>query len=509
VAGGELVVLLDTAFSGSWPAGLDPATNVTGGANLSQMSSIYGGLFRLEADDDGSNAQVVPHQAESYELADEGRTLRIKLRPGIQFTDGTPLDAEAVAFNFRRAITTPCTCAPPWAQPGVLADPDLNVAITTEGTDTVVVRFANPNAAVVTTMTVSNVNWIASPSAIQAAGADAFRINPVGAGPFKVVTNNLNQELALEKNTNYFVPDRPYLDKLTFRSIGGDQPAYNAIVAGDADAYEGATTIPLLDLARSNPQVTLTQQPASSPYVIQLNTRIPPFNNKELREAIYYATDAEAIAQGLFGGRYPTAQTFTAPGGLFHHDTIPGYRTYDLAKAKAIIDAYEAANGPLTVDLGTLDAYVARLVNTELQRQWEAAGITTTIHADSLQQLIGNFIGGQWQAMLQTAGAWDPAAGVGVAFRFASTFPFSGVTDETIDDLLQQGAQTVDPGQRDDIYLQLGQRISDEAYAPYILAFAPATIARKGVHGPGVDTFLPTLVVNTAILWDSVWKAQS
>src|SRR5262245_32213900 len=106
--GGELTVLLDGAFSGSWPSGLDPATNTTGGANLTQMSAIYGGLFRLVADADGKNAKVVPHQADSFEYADGGRTVRIKLKPGITFTDGTAMDAAAVVFNIKRDMASTC-----------------------------------------------------------------------------------------------------------------------------------------------------------------------------------------------------------------------------------------------------------------------------------------------------------------------------------------------------------------------------------------------------------------
>jgi peptide/nickel transport system substrate-binding protein len=263
------------------------------------------------------------------------------------------------------------------------------------------------------------------------------------------------------------------------------------------------TTIPLLEQAKKNAQLVVTQQPATSPYVIQLNTKIPPFNDIRAREAIYYATNVEAIRQGLFKGNYPASQTFTADGGLFNHATIPGYRTYDLNKAKDLVQQL----GGLTVDLGTLKAYVADQVNTALQTQWEAAGIKTTIHSDQLNGLVQNF-SGKWQAMLQTAGAWDPAIGVGVGFRFNSTSPFSGVNDPMIDNLLQQAGQVTDAAQRDALYLQVGQRISDQAYAPYILAFAPASVATKNVHGPGVTTLIPPVVVNTGIIWDEVWMSK-
>jgi peptide/nickel transport system substrate-binding protein len=495
--GGELTVLLDGAFAGSWPSGLDPATNTTGGGNLTQMSSIYGGLFRITADADGSNAKVVPHQAAGFEFADGGKTVRIKIKPGIKFTDGTPLDAAAVAFNFQRDTTSTCVCRPLWQ----LAPKD---GITTEGTDTVVLRLANPNAAIINSFPVSNVNWIVSPTALRTMGEDKFKINPVGAGPFKVVSNKLSSELVLERNPDYFVPDRPYLDKLTVRTIGGDQPAYQALLAGQGQAYEGMTTIPLLEQAKTNNRLVVTQQPATSPYVIQLNTKIPPFNNKRAREAIYYATNVEAIRKGLFKDAYPASQTFTAEGGLFHHPTVPGYRTYDLEKAKAIVQEL----GGLTVDLGTLKAYVADQVNTALQSQWQAAGIKVTIHSEQLNGLVQNFNGKKWQAMLQTAGAWDPAVGVGVAFRFSSTSPFSGIVDPKIDQLLIQGASVVDPDQRDQIYQQASQRISDEAYAPYILAFAPASVVTKSVHGPGLTTKIPPLAVNVGVLWDEIWMSQ-
>jgi peptide/nickel transport system substrate-binding protein len=496
--GGELTVLLDSAFSGSWPSGLDPATNTTGGGNLTQMSAIYGGLFRLVADDDGKNAKVVPHQAQSFEFADGAKTVRIKLKPGLKFTDGTALDAAAVVFNIKRDMDATCTCKPTWQ----LADTD---PITAEGTDTVVLKFKQPNATAINSFVVSNVNWIASPAALQQMGGDAFRIKPVGAGPFKVVSDELSSQLVLERNADYFVKDRPYLDKLTIRSIGGDQPAYQALLAGQGNVYEGMTTIPLLEEAKKNSQLVVTQQPATSPYVIQLNTKIPPFNDKRAREAIYYATNVEAIRQGLFKGAYPPSQSFTADGGLFHHATVPGYRTYDLEKAKAMVQQL----GGLTVDLGTLKAYVADQVNTALQTQWEAAGIKTTIHSEQLNGLVQNFVGGKWQAMLQTAGAWDPAVGVGVAFRFGTTSPFSGISDPTIDDLLQQAAQVTDAAQRDALYVKVGQRISDEAYAPFILAFAPASVVTKNVHGPGLTTLIPPVVVNTAILWDEVWMSSA
>ncbi|WP_235999689.1 ABC transporter substrate-binding protein [Qaidamihabitans albus] len=491
--GGEITVLEDGSFAGGWPSGLDPATNTTGGANISQMSAIYGGLFLLRANDDGSHAEVRPHQAESYEMLDGGRTVKITIREGIRFTDGTPFDAEAVAFNFRRAVDAPCTCSPTW--------PLAENGITVEDERTVVLDFTRPYAAVINSFPASNVNWIASPSALEKLGEEQFKIKPVGAGPFTVVSNKLSSVLELERNPGYFKKDLPYLDRLTFKSIGGDQPAYQALLSGQGHAYEGLSTTPLLEQARSDDRLTVTVQPATSPYVVQLNTAAAPFDDRRAREAIYYATDFEAISEGLFKGLYPVSQTFTGPGGLFHRETVPGYRTYDPERARRIVDEL----GGLTVELGTLGSYVAQQVMTALQTQWRDAGISVSVDTYQLSTLVQQFNSGAWQAMLQTAGAWDPASGAGVGFRFSETSPFSGVADPQLEDLLNRAAATLDPTARAELYEQAGAHIADNAYAPFGLAFAPANLAVKGVHGPGLTTKIPPIVVNAGVIWEEVW----
>lgn len=496
VSGGELTVLEDAAFAGSWPAGLDPATNTTGGSNIAINQAIFGGLFLLKADDDGSNAEVTPNQAESYKISEDGLTFTVKLRDGIQFSDGTPLNAEAVKFNWDRDLANPCTCKPTWP----LADNGITVVDPL----TVQLAFSRPNPAILASFPASNVNWIASPTALEKAGGDAFKITPVGAGPFTVVSNQLSSSVELKKNANYFKKGLPYLDKLTFQSIGGDQPAYQALQAGQAQAYEGLNTTPLLEQAQSNDQLQVTIQPATSPYVVQLNTKIAPFDDVKAREAIYRATDFEAINKGIFGGNYEVSQGFTGPGGKFYEPKVEGYPEYDLEKAKALVKEL----GGLTIRLGTISNYVATQINTALQTQWQEAGIKVEINDYQLSGVIKEFTGGQWQAMLQTAGAWDPAAGVGVGFRFASGVPYSGIADPQVDQLLKDASATLDEAARADLYRQAAEVIAKNYYAPFGLAFAPANLAVKGVHGPGLTTKIPAILVNSGIIWDEVWREK-
>jgi len=484
-AGGSLTVLLNAGYEGAWPAGLDPATNTNGAANQSLMNSIYGQLFEL-----GEGGKVIPDLATGLVLSDGGKTVKIALRPGVKFTDGTTFDADAVAFNIKRDLKSTCTCRPTWPVKSV----------TTEGTSTVVLNFSAPYGAIQNSFFDSNANWIASPTALKQMGEKKFRLTPVGAGPFKVVSNKLSSELVLAKNAAYWKSGRPLLDKLTFKSIGGDEAAYQAMQAGQADAYEDMSTPQLVQQAQKSGKFTVTQQLSTSPYNIQLNTGIKPFDDQKARDAIYYATDSEAIRSHIFNNMYPTTQSFTGPGGLFYDAKVDGYKPYDLAKAKALVKQL----GGLTVDLGTINVLVAKNTIQALQSQWAQAGIKTTIHSYDLAPLIQAFQGKKWQAMLQTAGSFDPAAGVGVAFRFSSLSPFSGVHDKKLDGMLGQAAGSIDQSQRKTLYDQIAKYMSDQSYSPFLFAFAPANVAKKGVTGPGLTSALPAVVVSPMVLWEEV-----
>jgi len=480
-----MTVLLNAGYEGAWPAGLDPATNTNGAANQSLMNSIYGQLFEL-----GEGGKVIPDLATGLKLEDGGKTVKITLRQGVKFTDGTPFDADAVAFNIKRDLKSSCTCRPTWPVKSV----------TTEGTDTVVLNFSAPYGAISNSFFDSNANWIASPTALKKLGERKFRVNPEGAGPFKVVSNKLSSELVLERNPSYWKQGRPYLDKLTFKSIGGDEAAYQAMLAGQADAYEDMSTPQLVQQARKSGKFTVTQQLSTSPYNIQLNTDRPPFDDKKARDAIYYATDSEAIRSHIFNNLYPTTQSFTGPGGLFHKAEVDGYKSYDLDKAKALVKEL----GGLTVDLGTINVLVAKNTTQALQSQWAQAGIKTKIHSYDLAPLIQAFQGKKWQAMLQTAGSFDPAAGVGVAFRFSSMSPFSGVHDKKLDGMLAQAAGELDQDKRGQLYADIAKYMSDQSYSPFLFAFAPANVAKKGVTGPGLTSALPAVVVTPMVLWEEV-----
>jgi peptide/nickel transport system substrate-binding protein len=480
-AGGSLTVLESAGFAGDWPTGLDPATNTNGAADQSYMDSIYGQLFELT-----SGGKLVPDLATGYKFKNGGKTVEIALRPGVKFTDGTPLNAQAVVFNIKRDLASACTCKPTWPVSSVTA----------AGPQTVAINLKAPDGALIHQLQDSNADWIASPTALKKMGEQQFKLKPVGAGPFTVVSDKLSSVLVLKKNPGYWKKGRPYLDQLTFKTTAGDESALEAMQSGAAQAYEGMASTELVKSFKSH--FNVTAEPSTSPYNIQLNTAIPPFNNIKARQAIYYATDAKTIDQKLFGDVYPVVQSFTAPAGLFYSANVPGYPSYDLAKAKALVKSL----GGLTVNLFTIQQPANQNFMVALQQLWKQAGINASIHLYPLSGLIQQFQTKKWQAALQTAGAWDPAGGVGVAFRFSSLSPFSGVHDPKLDGMLNAGQAAIKPSTRAAMYAQAGAYIAKQAYSPFLFPVATWNIAKQGVQGPGLTTQIPSVAVNPQVLWE-------
>jgi peptide/nickel transport system substrate-binding protein len=485
--GGTLNYLVSGLLS-EWDLGLDPATG--GAAPSLYEDAIFGQLFRLTPS--GGIQDVI---ASGYQVTDGGTVLTISLRPGVKFTDGTPLNAAAVAWNIKRDLATPSTASPVGSWPSLVK----SGGITTPSDTTVVLHFSKPYAPLITTLIGSNVNHVASPTAVGKEGAKEFQVKPVGAGPFELATNQVDHQLTLKKNPGYFQKGEPYLNELEFTSVSDDQTAYEALSSGEGQAAQ-VTTPTIIEQAKGNSKFTTLVTQGSTPSLVQLNTSVPPFNNKLAREAIYYATDAQAIDQHLFDSMFPTSESFLGPGDLFYTKTVPGYPGYDLAKAKQIVSSL----GGLNISLfGPNDPLNVETL-TALEQMWQAAGIKVTVHPYSLEGQIQAF-SKSWQAALQSNGAYDPGISDGLAFRFLSTAEFSGVHDPTLNAMMSQADASLNTTQRAADYAGIAKYISDQAYAPFLVAAAPASITASDVHGPGLTTNIPIISTVISPYWDEAW----
>jgi peptide/nickel transport system substrate-binding protein len=509
-AGGSLTVLEGKGFSGDWPLGFDPATNTTGSADQDYYNAVYGQLFEL-----GDNGKLIYDLATGYQYSNGNKTVTIDLRPGVKFSDGTPLTADVVKWNWTRDLESSCTCAAQWVvartNPKVTTSAPAASVIKVINATTIQVNLAIPDGAFVNQMFDSIPNWIISENSFNKMGEKAFAQLPVGAGPFIMVSDSYSNQIVMKKNPTYWQASQglPYLDNLTFKSVSGDEAAYEAMLAGEGQVYTDMSTPQLL--TESQQHFDVLNQLGTSPYDLQLNTAVAPFNNPKAREAIYAMTNFAPILQNIFKNAYPVVQGFTGPGGICYQATVPGYQGYNATLAKQLVQ--QSGLDKATIDLGTISSSpVAAETTQALAQEWSAFGVKTTLHSYALNALIQAFTanaGKSWQAMIQTAGAYDPAGGVGVGFRFNSTSPFSGVHDPKLDTILSQAAASSSLSVRCPLYNQAAAYIAKNYYGPFYFSFAPANVSVKGVAGPGLTSPLPAVSVTPAILWEDVYYNPS
>lgn len=297
------------------------------------MALIYDTLTALDMD-----GTVVPNLAESWQIAPDGKAYTFKLRDGIAFHDGTPLDAAAVKAHFDRTID-PKT----GGRSASWIDQLKETRVVDPRTVTLVLK--NPWAPLLATLTVSAFG-IPSPTAVKAAGED-FGQKPVGSGPFMFKEWVPGDRITLVKNPKYrcFLPyvenkGAPYLDQVVWRVIPEAQTLITALEAGEVQLANlppehvkdftdrsGFTTY-------SKPKTgTLTN-------FVEFNFFKPPFEDVKVRQAFAHAIDVDTIIATVVEGQAVRNFCFLPvglPGWAGPTCEQHGY-AYDPDKAKALLD---------------------------------------------------------------------------------------------------------------------------------------------------------------------------
>jgi peptide/nickel transport system substrate-binding protein len=335
--------------------------------------------------------------------------------------------------------------------------------------------------------------YIYSPTALQSEGEQQFSEKPVGAGPFEVQSDVANSTLTLVKNPGYWEKGHPYLSGLVFQSEGEDSSALLSMQSGEGQAITGLAQITSITQARSTSGWQVIAPPSQTWEFVALNQGAAPFNNILAREAITYATNPKQISDVLYHGYYPITEGPSSAGQLFYEWKVPGYDSYNLAKAQKLVTQL----GGLTVNLQTTSNTVYWSTEAEaLASQWALAGIKTTIQVTSLLQLEVSLKDGNWQAADSNWGNYaDPA--LALPNYFSSTGPFTGTHDGSLDGLMNKGAELISPTLRFKIYQQIYQHMATQADAVFLYQKKLFTVALKSVHG------LPTNQPNN--YWENVW----
>jgi peptide/nickel transport system substrate-binding protein len=468
----------------TWP-GLDPATDTVEATHNSIMDAIYGELFAK-----GPSNTFTPDLASGYTYSPNHLTVTITIRSHVKFQDGTPFTAQAVAENFNRVLEPQyaCLCATSFT--------DLK-SVTARG-DKVLVTLTSPDSELIAAINDEAPDWVPSPTALATEPEATFAQHPIGAGPFEVVSNVPSSTLTLQKNPGYWEKGHPLLSTLIFENIPNDQSEYAALESGSIQMAAGITTLSVIDEARSQYNVQLI--PGVDSYDVQFNTNVAPFNQLAARQAVTYATDPAQMVSALYPNFATVSESPSGPASSFFQKKVPGYDSYNLTKAEALVKQL----GGLTFTLASNNSPVSIVQDEAIQQQMQKAGMNVSI--EDIPQ--GNFssleLGQKWQAIQVAVGAAYPGTGIdSVERRLGGASPDAGTHDLAIDGLMNQAIQFINPATETRVLYKLYQYLAKNAYVDILFSTPEALIASKslvnwksevGSLGSGnIDTVWPDL----------------
>src|SRR5436305_3329241 len=358
--GGSITVGLELDIPG-----FDPLkVGVFDTAALTAAAALFDTLAYL---DDKGVAQ--PKLAVSWDHSDDYKTWTFRLRPGVKFHDGTPFNAQAVKANFDRQKdpANKCRCAFYIAFIRDVQAPDEL---------TVVYNLNDPavNLPALFTIQSSN-NVVQSPTAWKTKGDDYNR-NPVGTGPYILKSWTAGGRMVLERNPDYWNKGHPYLDRIVLKPLPDAQSRFASLQSGEADIiWDDEYDADNIQKAQKDPRMTVHTYSGSGAAVFAFNTKVAPFDDLRVRQALVMAIDRKKMSHAITNG---LARTATNPygDGSWVKCKDDGALPEDLEKAKALLKDY---GKPVEFKMLVTATPRGRNVGQVLQQFWKRAGANVEI----------------------------------------------------------------------------------------------------------------------------------
>lgn len=352
--------LKDTLVLATWEdlATMDPQSS-NRASNWMVQRNIFDKL--VEELPDGT---VEPRLAKSWEFIDD-TTLRFKLRDDVKFHDGTPFTADDVLFTIKRGLANSIS-----ASTFKFFDIDNSKALDAH---TVELKLKTPYAAVFNTLAGGR-GSIVSKQAVEKMGDNDFARHPVGTGPYKLAEWVSGTEIRLVRNEDYW-GDKAITKNVVFKIIPEAANRVIELETGDADViYEVAGT----DIDRVNDidGAHILTGDSNRYMFVTFSMKDKTLADKDLRYALSYALDKDAIVKACYGGAARTATGFY-PSNVFAFKEM-GVLPYDLEKAKELMKKSGHGDGltlNFLVEPREMDVRLAEAI----QNMWGKIGLKVKI----------------------------------------------------------------------------------------------------------------------------------
>jgi peptide/nickel transport system substrate-binding protein len=439
------------------------------------------------------NEKIQPWLAQSYEVSEDARSFTFHLRNDVTFQDGTPFNAAAVKWNLDRVV-----------DPNYKAGSALPQLTGYQGTDvvddyTAVVHFKDPFVPFLVYAGSPSIPMV-SPTATQKQG-DQVNQTPVMSGPYKIDEWVPKDHITISRWDGYKrrAPwsdhdGAGYLDKVIWKFIPEPGTRAATVESGETQA---ATVLTPQDLPRLQSEgLQIVSKPwVGMPFMMFLTVTHPPTDDINVRQAVEYGIDRDALIKALYQG---IGQKAIGPltAVMLDDPSLHSLYPYDTAKAGQLLDqsgwtpgadGIRTKNGQrLSLSLNAIDYGGGPDQSTELiQGQLRQIGMDVSIKAQARPPWYEDNYHCANNAMelflrsseLDVLDAAFDSANVG------GNFAWSCQKDSQIDSMLQQGRQQTDAAKRQQLYLQIEQKLMDQALVVPLVDQLSVFALRPNVSG--------------------------
>ena len=454
------------AVIGADPPSLDPHQESTF-ANIELVAPLYSTLLQL---DPYLYPKIIGDVATEWKIAPDGLTYTFKLHQGVKFHDGSALTSADVKATYDKIIF------PPQGVRSIRKNAYTAVAAV-EAPDpvTVVFKLKFPSASLLANLASP---WnVIFPKKYLDQDPNYFKTHVVGSGPFKFKGYTRGSTFEGERNPDYFVKDRPYLDGYKF--FISPETSVRAAAIRSGRAYIEFRHLPSAEVEAIKKQlgdkVSVQETPMTGQWGIGINNSVKPFTDVRVRKALTLAIDRYTMGKVL----YPLTGLKNV-GGLMRPDSEWGMPALELAKLPGFwhdADKSRAEARRLLAEAGFPNGLKVVLKNRNVKlpyqdfavfliQEWRKVGIeaenrpleTAAWFNDG--QNTGNF-----ELMVQPTVEFmdDPDQFLG-RYVTGSTQNWGRFSDPQLDDLFSRQARTLDPVERKKLINQIETRVLENAY---------------------------------------------
>jgi peptide/nickel transport system substrate-binding protein len=404
------------------------------------FASLCDKLFDID-----EQLRVVPQLATGYEWSTDNKALTIRLRPGVRFHDGEPMDAEAVKLSLDRHLTLQ----------GSFRRSEINVVQSVAVVDPLTVRLdlSVPFAPLIAQLT-DRAGMVMSPKALREAGAQ-FGSRPICAGPFRFVERIAQDRIVLERFEGYWDRANIHVEKVVFQPIQDTTVLLANLQAGQLDLVERVNPTDGAAIRRDR-RLRLVGGDELGYNGITINVgngeraKTPLGQSARVREALELSIDRAVINQVVYAGEFVASPQWVPPTSPFFLRDLP-MPARDVARARRLLA--EAGTPNPVVNLMIPNNPDLRQVGEVIQSMAREAGFEIRLQATEFASALQAAARGDFEAFLVGwSGRSDPDGNI---YSFASCKGGQNdgrYCDAEVDRLLDEARAVPDAAARIAIY---------------------------------------------------------